>query len=291
MPTIKQICDSFRKREMPYLKSINRDYKYNKMMLLIEERWGDEDSSEFGPLKFQQLRDELNKKKPARSYLNELMTMLIRIMRHGVSMELYPPEKLSALQAVKPLRPDQCRPDQPKKKVTLEQVLEAVAVLPDPLNDMVMLQVLTGARPSELFTLMPKEIEQRDEVWLIVKQRHKTLHHGKQRVLVAVGQAKGILQRRIDGLPFVNARGKAWTKDGYRRALHRGLRNNGLEVFNPYQLRHLSAQTVRDNGNAEDVSALLGHSSLSLVNTYSDASVERAIEAAKLIDAKLKNSS
>ena len=291
MSTIQQICDSFRNREIPYLKSINRDYKYEKMMKLLEEKWGDEESSDFGPLKFQQLRDELNEKRPSRSYLNELCTMLIRIMRHGVSMELYPPERLAALQAVKPLRPDQCRPDRPKQKVTLEQALSAVKVLPEPLNDMVMLQVLTGSRPSELFSLNANEIEQRGDVWLIVKQRHKTQHHGKRRVLVAVGEAKQILRRRIDSLPFVNARGKVWTKDGYRRALHRGLRNNGLEVFNPYQLRHLSAQTVRDNGNAEDVSALLGHSSLSLVNTYSDASVERAIEAAKLIDAKLKNSS
>ena len=291
MPTIKDICDSFRTRELPYLQSINRGFKFEKLMALLEDQFADMDSSKFGPLKLQDLRDELNAKNLSRSYLNELTGMLIRIFRHGVSRELYPPDKLVALESVKPLRRDECKPDKPKTKTSLEQVLEAIKVMPKPIDDMLMLQVLTGARPSELFTLKASEVERREDLYLIHKENHKTQHRGKQRTLIAVGQAKQILESHIDDLPFTNRNGNPWNKDTYRRAIQRRLEKHNLKRFTPYSIRHLSAQTVRDEGSAEDVASLLGHSSLSLVNTYSDQSIERAIGAARMIEQKLKESS
>ena len=288
MPTIQDVCDSFRERELPYLQSINRGFKFEKLMTMLEQRYADLPSTEFGPLKLQDLRDELNANDLSRSYINELTGMLVRIFRHGVSRELYPPDRLVALESVKPLRRDECRPDKPKTKTTIEQVLAAAKVMPPPIDDMLLLQVFTGARPSELFTLQTSEIEPGSDAWLIRKANHKTQHRGKQRTLVAVGPAKAILEKHLGNLPFTNRAGNLWNKDTYRRAIQRRLERHSLKHFTPYSIRHLAAQTVRDNGNAEDVAALLGHSSLNLVNTYSDASVERAIQAAKLVADEIK---
>lgn len=84
--------------------------------------------------------------------------------------------------------------------------------------------------------------------------------------------------------------GKQWSKDSFRRAIHRGCEKAGVPSWNPYQLRHGTASTVEERisslkgggkSGREHVQALLGHKNISTSDNYVAHSIELATEAAK----------
>ena len=133
--------------------------------------------------------------------------------------------------------------------------------------------------------MRPDDIDRSGTDWVYRPASHKTSHHGKLRAIPIVGSARAVLEPYLftDGLCFTNSIGNKWNKDSYRAAVQRGCDRAGVRRFAPYDLRHLSAQRVRDALGVEAVQALLGHSRVATSELYSQASEERAIQAAKVI--------
>ncbi len=112
---------------------------------------------------------------------------------------------------------------------------------------------------------------------------HKTAAHGKTRTIYLSPEAIRILktQRRRDGKVFHSRLGKPYTVAGLRSILRR------LGV-KPYQLRHTFAQNALDQTSMEDVSKLLGHSDLRMIQIYAQVRSQRAMRVIKTIDSPLK---
>ena len=58
--------------------------------------------------------------------------------------------------------------------------------LPEVVADMVRLQRLTGARPGEVCSLRPCDLDRSSDVWLYSPCQHKTEHHEKGRIIDAI---------------------------------------------------------------------------------------------------------
>jgi integrase len=69
----------------------------------------------------------------------------------------------------------------------------------------------------------------------------------------------------------------------YRQALQRAQKAAGSPHWFPYQLRHLSATTIRAAlGGTEEAQALLGHSTALMTDHYAQKSLDAAVRAAKV---------
>ena len=68
-------------------------------------------------------------------------------------------------------------------------VYATLPYLPEVVADMVRLQRLTGARPGEICSLRPCDLDRSSDVWLYSPCEHKTEHHEKERVIVVGPQA------------------------------------------------------------------------------------------------------
>ena len=150
---------------------------------------------------------------------------------------------------------------------------------------MVRLQLATAARPSEIFCMKPRMIDQSGTLWIYRPDKHKTTHHGKQKAIPISQQAKLELLPSMshdpDAYCFLTSKHTPWDKDSYRRHITRACQKHGIKHWTPYMLRHTSLQAVRDAVGAEAAQALAGHSHLSTTEIYAKASEERAVMAAQ----------
>lgn len=197
----------------------------------------------------------------SRRYLNDNIDRLRRMFRWGVSEELVSESTLRPLETVDGLRKGKTNaPDHPSVPPVDDIVVNAtIQSLQPTVADMVRIQSLTGARPGEICIMRPFDIEMRNGVWFYLPERHKTQHHGKERVVVIGPKAQSILNPYLDREPLdycfkpsdviahhrrirhakrvtplscgskpkkknkrsKRAAGDCYTNDSYRRAIHR----------------------------------------------------------------------
>ena len=91
------------------------------------------------------------------------------------------------------------------------------------LADMVEIQRLIGARPSELCNLRPCDIDRRSDVWFYVPRSHKTEHHGHTRQITIGPKAQAVLSRYLlrDEQAFCFTPAEAYEQHQERRSENR----------------------------------------------------------------------
>lgn len=244
----------------------------------------------------------------SRRYLNALVQCIRAWVKWCVAEELCGQEQLDL---VKMLAPDKDAPElPPREPANMDAVNAALKVLPWPLKDMVNLQLYTGMRPGEVCALTPGMIEKGwlvdgVEVWVAhFGKEHKTAWRGHRRDLVIGPKGQGLLQsymgREPDAAIFspLEAKrraartrsknpfgvrkdrrkkeakfrvGSQYTTSAYDKAIKRCLRDNGLELWTPHQLRHrvgTDLYAAGGDGAEEDAQAVLGHESLDATRIY-----------------------
>ena len=285
-PNIADLVNSYRFRELDRYRhndaEVSRRNQLTKMLIL---QYADLPCSEFGPLKLAGIRDKLIQRGNCRRYVNDLIQVMIQIFRHGVAREIVPPETLTALEALPALRRGEAHDNPPRRVPTLEEVEACLTHMQLVPATMVKLQLATACRPSEAMNLRPQHIDRTGKVWVYRPEKHKTAHHGKIKAIPLLGDIVSELQPFMfgDDLCFRTAKGNPWSKDSYRLAIRRAYTKAGVPHWTPYALRHLSAQRVRDAFGVEHAAALLGHSRVDTTEIYSQASLDRSIEAASAL--------
>ncbi|MCA9136903.1 MAG: tyrosine-type recombinase/integrase [Planctomycetales bacterium] len=288
--TVSGVTTEFRATK---LKSFDRNpahkCRFENLCKLLDDEYGDTPAKDFGPRKLADLRELLVVDGNCRKYVNSQIRFIVRIFKHALSRELIEPGQLVALESLESLKKGEAKDNPPRKPASLELIHKTLPHLCDDSAAMVRIQLATGCRPSELFTLTPAEVDQSGEVWMIRKTSHKTAHHGKQKVIPIVGDARDAIAPFLLGpeneVCFTNASGTPWNRNTYRRRITRQCETLKIDRWTPYQIRHLVGQSVRDKLSAEHVQAILGHSRISMVETYSRASEHKAVEAAIAIQA------
>lgn len=310
----------------------------DRLCEILDEHYADTPVEDFGPVKLAEVRELLVKhglrkspdenrgksRKTSRKYVNRLTRAVIAIFSFGVSKELVRIEKVAQLRTLEPLKYGQTEAveNDDVMPVNIEDVRATAKHLSPIIKAILRVQVATGMRPKEIFSMRPCDIDRSGAVWLYSPATHKTKHKGKKRVIPIVGDARDAitdyLNRDSDAYLFSPAEAMAWmrsvatsnrktpakygnrvgtnrvenpkrkpsnqyTAQSYRQAIQRAAKTAGVRRWHPYQIRHLTATVVRAAlGGTEGAQALMGHSTALMTDHYAVKSIEAATRAAQV---------
>ncbi len=290
----------------------------------LNEMYGSTAAAEFGVQEFRAVREKFIQAGHSRQYVNDEMAAITRFFRWAVAEGKIPAQVVQTLQLIPGLRrgKSKARETDPVMPVSDAIVDVTLPHLPPVVSAMVRLQRLTGARPAEICTLRPTDIDRSEAVWLYRPTHHKTAHRGRERVIFIGPRAQEVLQpflerdpesfcfRPIDSdalrrtvatqnrktpreqgnSPGTNRKqspqrkpGQRYSVDSYRRAIHRVCKSQDIPHWSPNQLRHQHATEVRKQFGLEAAQIALGHSTANVTQIYAERDLGKGIEVAKSI--------
>ncbi len=278
---------------------------------------------DFGPVALDELRTGMISDIDwSRNHINKQVSRLIRMFTWAAEKELADASVPLALKALSGLKKGRtlARETLPIECVD-DAIIEATLLhLPPIVADMVRLQRLTGARPGEVCSLRPVDVDRSNDVWLYVPDEHKTEHHEKHRVVVLGPRAQELLSKYLNGAnnefcfsPAESERlrrekaaaarktplrygnrsgtnrvrlpkrkpGERYTTDSYRRGIHRACRKHKIEKWAPNRLRHTSATEIRRRFGLEAAQVVCGHESADVTQIYAERNLELAMRVTR----------
>lgn len=291
----------------------------DEVIRLARKKHGRRPIEEFGPTDLCELRDKMiDDLDWSRQHINKQTPRLVGMFRWAVEKELCGPDVVVALKQVPGLKKGRSRArETPGVTVVQDAIVDAtVPHLPEVVADMVRLQRLTGARPGEICTIRPADIDRSGSVWLYVPEEHKTEHHDKQRLIVIGPQGQAVLQPYLDrdaeSYCFSPAeseqrrRLKVWENSKssrkrkcrrlpklsrdyaacyntatYRHAVQRVCKRLKIEKWSPNQLRHSAATEIRKKFGLEAAQVVCGHQSADVTQIYAERDLELAVRVAQ----------
>lgn len=153
---------------------------------------------DFGPLKLQEVRQQMIQDGHSRTYINGMIAKIRQVFRWGTEQELVPATIYQALLAVRGLAAgrSKARESTPVLPVDEGTVNDTLPHLPTVVADMVRLQLLTGARPGEVCAIRPCDITRGTSgVWTFRPSQHKTQHFGRERRIFIGPEGQAILSK------------------------------------------------------------------------------------------------
>ncbi|MCE9555999.1 MAG: site-specific integrase [Planctomycetes bacterium] len=266
---------------------------FRQLLKPLRETYGHTPAAAFGPLALKAFRDQFVAQGRSRNYVNRSVGRIKQVFKWAVAEELVQPSVYQALACVGALQRGRttARETEGVLPVAASVVDATLPHLPTVVADMVRFQRLTGARPTEVCTIRPADVDRNGPVWRYVPQEHKTEHHNRQRVIFIGPKAQAILSpyllrhedefcfcpcdsertRRADrhearqtpmscgNKPGSNRKrnpkrgaGSHYTKDSYNRAVCRACE---LAFEMPVELRKKSKNETNEGRQARDKAA------------------------------------
>jgi integrase len=296
--------------------------------------YGDTPADEFSPKRLKAVREEIIAKgregkgkwktrqgEPlTRKYINYRIACLVRIFKWAVEEELVPVTAYQSLKAVAPLRRGRTtgvRESVAVKPVPDDHIPPVLAVVSPQIGAMIRLQLLTGMRPDEVTIMRPADVDRGGDIWVYRPQRHKTEHHGIDKLILLGPQAQAVLSpwldrdedaylfspkevweaklasRRRDAKPARPRKRKRrraarpprdhYNDEGYCQAVERACKRAAVPKWTPGRLRHNAGTKVRAKFGAEAAQLVLGHQNLSTTEIYAEKDRKRYEEIIKEI--------
>jgi integrase len=151
----------------------------------VRQLYGLTPAKEFGPRSLFAVQQHVIGLGWCRTLINRRMDRVKRAFKWAASQELIPVSVYEGLRTLSGLRMGrtEARETDPVKPVEQDHVEKSLPFLNRHLRTMVNLQRFTGMRPGEVCKLSVGEIDRTEEPWHYRLSRHKTSHHGKQRVI------------------------------------------------------------------------------------------------------------
>jgi integrase len=182
--TVGELADRYEVHvRRKYARRASQVPHYRTALKKLRSHASDLAVEEFGPVALTTLRDAMTRERtePGRSKyvrrtVNEAVARILRCFKWGVSVELVPESVYRALTTLEPIEEGEEPFLRESEEVSGIPVEDAWAVLPflsRQLRAVVELQILTGARPSELLHLRPVDIDRSDQPWIMIPQSHK----------------------------------------------------------------------------------------------------------------------
>lgn len=247
----------------------------------LRELYGLAPAKDFGPLALKAVRQAMIDRGWCRTFINKSMGRIRRVFRHAVENELVEPSVLQRLEAVAPLLAgrSEAKDYNPRRPVPQTAIDKVKAIVPERTRDLIELQLLTGARSGELVALTGGMIDRTPEIWVARLVDHKTVHQGKERVLVFGPKAQLILRKYITLDP--DRRLFTISRKGYGEAIATACDKLSLPRWTPHWLRHNAASRLREEYGLDVAQCMLGHSSADMTQLYAHLNITKAVQAAK----------
>jgi integrase len=171
---------------------------------VVRSLYGRTSSCDFGPKALKACRQEMIAKGWSRNYTNAQVDRVRRMFKWGASEELVSASVYHALRTVAGLRAGKTEARETRKvrPAPAELIEPTMPHLPPVVRAMALFQLLTGCRPDEVCRLRPMDIDtQNPACWLYkpgsdegAHGRHKTAHHGRDRLVLIGPRAMAVLQ-------------------------------------------------------------------------------------------------
>jgi integrase len=167
------------------------DYSFNRIVVLdfLDKLYGDGfPVDDFKPRCLKLVRSELiQSRRFCRRIVNSYTRRIVSIFAWGVEHDLVPETTWRALKAVKSLRKGEegTFDNEERQPVPDDVIRRTLPFLPQTLRAMVIVQRLTGMRPSEVCKMRVAEIfkDSDPELWYYIPRSHKTEEHiGKKAI-------------------------------------------------------------------------------------------------------------
>lgn len=290
-------------------------HKIRSTLDMLCDLHGDTPTTDFGPRKLKQVRNEWVARGLARRTVNNYTDELRRMFKWAVSEELIPVTVYQALITVPSLRAGErgVAETKPVKPPPTKAVNAVRKIVPPQICALIDLQLATAARPGELCGLRPCDIDTSEDLWFADLHHHKTKHHGHDRIIYFGPRAQRVLE------PFLNGRKKTaplfspqeaeahryaqrpthrragqrpnprktrrglgdhYTAHAYTKAIARACKHANVDHWSPNQLRHAAATKVRKKHGIEAAQVILGHSSITPTEIYAEKNQALAMRIA-----------
>jgi integrase len=278
---------------------------------LLQALYGMTPVADFGPMALKAVRQKSIEAKLSRRVINYRVNRIRRVFKWGVENQLVAPSVLHALQAVAALRAGrtEARETGPVRPVSEENVSVILPFVTPQVRAMIELQQLTAMRPNEVTAMRPMDIDRSQATWIYRPARHKTEHHGIERLIYLGPRAQAIitpyLLRPADAYLFSPKEAVKQTRDRLRRgnnppkkrqprpkripgirynrrsyyyAIRRACEKAGIEVWGPNRLRHSAATYLRKRFGIEAARVVLGHRSSAVTEVYAELDRTKAAD-------------
>lgn len=222
------------------------------------------------------------------STINGRVKRIRRVFHWAVKQGWLSESVASGLKRIDPVRPPQAPmslPVEPVDYETVQATLKFIGPIPA-----VMLNVmqLCACRPGEIIRLSKEYIEIQGEI-AIYRPPHKTMHLGKQRVIILNKQALAMVAPYLLKYPkgpcFHTVRGTPWTTDALRnsvaRACCKALEKGKIKkAWSPNQIRHYAITACIEKAGKYVAQIVAGHASIKTTETYAHT-IQPAIQYAQ----------
>jgi integrase len=151
---------------------------------------------DFGPLALRGVRDEMVKLRWCRSHVNRQVNRVRHVFKWAAGRELLPASVHQALHAVEGLRAGRsgARESEPVRPVPEEHVYAIKDHVSRQVWALIELQLLTGMRPGEACSMRGCDLDTGGKLWVYKPARHKTQHHGHERLIYLGPQARKVVE-------------------------------------------------------------------------------------------------
>jgi integrase len=150
----------------------------------------------FGPLKLKAIREQWIADGLVRTQVNARVGRVRRMFAWGVEEELVPPAVLQSLKAIKGLRRGRTEAREGKRILPVpDAYVDAVRpFVSRQVWAMIELQRFAGMRPEEVCLMRTIDISTAGAIWEYQPGRHKTEHHGRERIVPLGPRAQAVLK-------------------------------------------------------------------------------------------------
>jgi integrase len=170
-------------------------FNYRDALKPVLKLYGRTHARAFGPLALKTVREEMIRLKWSRRYINRQVLRIKSVFRWAAENELVPASMYEALRTVAGLRAgkSEARESAPVKPVDESHAEAIFDFLPSPVQALIQLQALTGARPGELLIMRGCDIDTTATPWRFRPASHKNAHRGHERIIELGPQAREIV--------------------------------------------------------------------------------------------------
>lgn len=209
------------------------------------------------------------------SYVNDLMRLVQRVFKWGVSMEMVGFEVYNQLKTVDPLKANevkhQARKRKPAKRADVLRTIEELDPMP---KAIVQLVLFTGARPGEICGMLASEVSKDGPLgtWVCRPDKHKTAHHGKSKYIVFGPKGQAILKewwpKKGDWFFPSSLIVDHFQVPSVKQAVEAAAIRAGVPHWTPYQLRHLRMTELAVDKGLEIAASVAGHGETDTTRLY-----------------------
>ena len=289
-----------------------------EVLAFVRKRQGRTAAEKLGPVMLKNLREKMITELGwSRKHLNKQVGRIVRMYKWAVENELIEHEAYAKLDAVGGLKKGRtiARETEGVNCVDDSVVDQTIEHLPEVVADMVRLQRLTGARPGEVCTIRPGDIDRSDKVWIYTPSSHKTEHHEKGRAVLIGPKGQQVLapyllraaedycftpresekrrfeklaaerktpRRKRDKLGEIKRAARVYAPcyntDTYRHAIQRTCKVKGIPKWSPNQLRHTAATDFRKRFGLEAAQVICGHGNADVTQVYAERDFKLAVQ-------------